>query len=469
MLVMRIRRIQCKKYMKRLKCYELISYFCNCKISPCSGNNVCMCKFSRIIPIILVSVLTLCGGGYNCLSAKEVKDSVTIYFRQGYSLLVMSIRENLEALARIADSLEAGYADSVYVLQKISVIGGASPEGSIPLNKRLSEKRANVLFKYLSRYGELPDSLTTFTFIGRDWWGLVKLVENDPAVPYREETLEYLRDIASRSVGGEKVEDNNVGRLSRFKGGAPYRYMYQNLFPELRASSLHLYYKKIWNPIKLPPVAAVPVPLPAAPEIRLSPLPIVPYVPKKPFYMGVKTNLLYDALLVPNVGVEFYLGKNWSIAGDWMYAWWNKDRIHWYWRTYGGGLTLRKWFGRKAQEKPLTGHHVGIYGQALTYDFETGGRGYLGGKPGGDIFDLASINAGIEYGYSLPVAERLNLDFTAGIGYLGGKYYEYIPMDQCYVWQVTKKRRYIGPTRLEVSLVWLIGRGNYNKDKGGRR
>ena len=61
--VMRIRRIRCKKYMKRLKCYELISYFCNCKISPCSGNNVCMCKFSRIIPIILVSVLTLCGGG----------------------------------------------------------------------------------------------------------------------------------------------------------------------------------------------------------------------------------------------------------------------------------------------------------------------------------------------------------------------------------------------------------------------
>ena len=58
---------------------------------------------------------------------------------------------------------------------------------------------------------------------------------------------------------------------------------------------------------------------------------------------------------------------------------------------------------------------------------------------------------------------------AAGIGYLGGKYYEYIPMDQCYVWQVTKKRRYIGPTRLEVSLVWLIGRGNYNKDKGGRR
>lgn len=44
------------------------------------------------------------------------------------------------------------------------VVGGASPEGTIPLNKRLSEKRANVLFDYLSQYGELPDSLTSFVY-----------------------------------------------------------------------------------------------------------------------------------------------------------------------------------------------------------------------------------------------------------------------------------------------------------------
>ena len=185
--------------------------------------------------------------------------------------------------------------------------------------------------------------------------------------------------------------------------------------------------------------------------------------------MGVKTNMLYDALLVPNIGVEFYLGKNWSIAGDWMYSWWNSDRVHWYWRTYGGGLTLRKWFGKEANDKPLTGHHIGVYGQVLTYDFEAGGRGYLGGEPLGNIFDGASFAAGVEYGYSLPIARRFNIDFTAGIGYLGGKYYEYDPVDNCYVWQATKKRRYVGPTKLEVSLVWLIGWNNYNRGKGGGR
>ena len=168
----------------------------------------------------ILSVLSIS----NLSEAREVRDSVKIYFRQGYSILDLSIRDNRQVLERIADSLSIGYADSVYTLKKVMVVGGASPEGTIPLNKRLSEKRANVLFDYLAQYGELPDSLTSFVYLGRDWNGLVDLVEADPDVPYRDETLEYLRDIAARSEGGEKLADNNVGRLSRFKGGEPTRF-----------------------------------------------------------------------------------------------------------------------------------------------------------------------------------------------------------------------------------------------------
>ena len=89
--------------------------------------------------------------------------------------------------------------------------------------------------------------------------------------------------------------------------------------------------------------------------------------------MGLKTNLVYDALLVPNIGVEFALGKGWTLGGNWMYGWWKNDRRHRYWRVYGGEVGLRKYFGQRASDKPLTGHHVGVYGQLLTYDFEFGG------------------------------------------------------------------------------------------------
>lgn len=131
--------------------------------------------------------------------------------------------------------------------------------------------------------------------------------------------------------------------------------------------------------------------------------------------------------------------------------------MHNYWRIYGGDVELRKWLGSAAKRKPLTGYHIGAYAQIVTYDFELGGRGYLA--------DRWSYAAGMSYGYSLPVAKRLNIDFSIGLGYMGGEYKEYLPQDGHYVWQSTKRRHWIGPTKAEISLVWLIGRGNINKTR----
>ena len=402
----------------------------------------------------LILALSLLFYGYHA-AAQEVRDSVRIYFRQGKTELDLSMPGNRTALNRIADSLRSSYADSVFQLRRILVVGGASPEGSVSLNKRLSVERAESLFNYLSRYGALPDSLKTTRFLGRDWNGLIHLVERDRDIPYKGETLDLLREIAR----GDAPEDAYLNRLRQLRGGAPYNYMYQNLFPELRASRLLLWYKKALNPV-------VPLPEPKPLVLRTDTIRIHDTIyiqtpaERRPFYMAVKTNMLYDLALVPNIGVEFYLGKRWSVAADWMYAWWKSDRRHRYWRTYGGDIEGRYWLGRKAKEKPLQGHHLGLYAQLVTYDFEWGGRGYLG--------DKWSYGGGISYGYSHPIARRLNLDFTLGIGYLGGEYKEYLPIDDCYVWQVTKQRHWFGPTKAEISLVWLIGRDNTNK-KGGKR
>ena len=189
----------------------------------------------------------------------------------------------------------------------------------------------------------------------------------------------------------------------------------------------------------------------------------------KPFYMGIKTNMLYDLGAIPNIGAEFYLGANFSIVGNWQYSWWKSDKKAWYWRTYGGDVALRYWMGKASRNKPLTGHHLGLYGQMITYDFEVGGRGYIADSGfGKDKSEDASLGwnwaAGLEYGYSLPIARRLNIDFTLGVGYHWGTFKEYLPIDGHYVWQATKRRKYIGPTKCEISLVWLIGCGNYNKN-----
>ena len=189
----------------------------------------------------------------------------------------------------------------------------------------------------------------------------------------------------------------------------------------------------------------------------------------KPFYMAIKTNMLYDVAAVPNIGAEFYLGQNFSIAANYAHAWWKKDTKNLYWRYYGADASLRWWFGKASRIKPLQGHHVGLNYQILTYDFQLGKKGIMAGMPNGNLADRANHIVALEYGYSLPIARRLNIDFSIGVGYHWGIFEEYIPVDGHNVWQATKRRQYFGPTKLEISLVWLIGCENYNKNKGGKR
>lgn len=400
---------------------------------------------------VLFLLLFYCG----IVSAQENCDTVRIHFRQGDARLDLSFGENSAALEGIVQRLWEKRGDPALRLERLVYVGGASPEGSVAINRRLSEERARALFGYLARYVSLPDSMTASEFVGRDWEGLLRLAEQDEGVPFRAEALALLQEIC-REKGDDSLDP--LGRLQRLRGGEPYRYMYRELFPALRRSQVEFRYRAV-EPLVVHDTLWLRDTVWLHDTVYVEVKTEVPVRP--PFYMSLHTNMLYDLALVPNGGVEFYLGRGWSVSGNWMYAWWKSDRKHNYWRIYGGDLAVRKYFGRLAKEKPLTGHHAGVYGGIVTYDFELGGRGYLG--------DRWSWHAGVEYGYALPIARRLNLDFSLGLGYLGGEYKEYLPIDDCYVWQATKRRRWFGPTKAGIALVWLIGHGNENQGKGGRR
>lgn len=436
--------------------------------------------------LILLSVLF--AGSYSADAQQTIESDTTeicIYFKCDHSTFDPEYRNNGLSMDDFVRKIEGFRRDSTCILRSVTVTGSASPDGNTDLNKKLAAKRAANIGNYLQGRLGLDESLLRIESVGIDWRGLYDAVSVS-GMPYRDEVLAILSNSPEWIVRGGVVVDGRKRRLQMLQGGRVWRDMSEHIFPYLRYGQVGVVCEIVEKPrtvIAVEPVSEPTEPLspafePAsesvvAEESQTDTLAVSSIDPapetRKPFYMALKTNMLYDMALVPNVGAEFYLGRRWSIGIDWMYGWWNSNKRHNYWRIYGGDLTVRKWLGRRAAGKPLAGHHIGIYGQAFTYDFETGGRGYMGGMPGGTLWDKLNYAAGVEYGYSLPVARRLNIDFTLGVGYWGGEYKEYLPIDGHYVWQATKRRHWFGPTKAEISLVWLIGRGNYNDKKGGKR
>lgn len=388
-------------------------------------------------------------------------DSAFVSFRQSSTVLDRNFDRNGEHIDSLVQSLRK---NTGHRPGRFSIVGGASPEGSVAFNKYLSEHRAAAIKAAVGNLPGVADSAVVVNAIGRDWSGLRQAVLADPDVPYRTEVLAMIDSIIA---GTDRSGQDDVTRLKRLRGGVPYIYLYNTIFPSLRRSRIVVDYAA--EPdlhggvvrIHSIPLQSVLVP---RPENVVIPEPEEPAC--RPLYLALKTNLLYDAAALPSIGFEAYVGKNWSVVGNWTYGWWDKDNVHRYWRAYGGDLAVRRWFGRKAAEKPLTGHHLGAYAGVVTYDFEFGGVGHMGGLPGRNLWDRCNYMAGIEYGYSLPVGRRLNIDFTLGLGYLGGKVIRYVPSGNFYLWQKTSHFNWVGPTKVEISLVWLIGCGNYNR-KGG--
>lgn len=392
----------------------------------------------KIIPSLLLAAL-LAGKA----QAGIVSDSLrtTIYYRTANARLELPYMDNDRHLAALGDSIRSLGADPAVVLRRILIQGSASPDGNTKYNKELARKRGEDLRDYLKDYLSLPDSIFTLQPQGEGWSELAEKLGRTDA-PWRDKAIAIIRDTPEWVVREGKVVDPEPAQ-------AELKPASDNVMnPDDTADTTE---KEIDTTATLYNKEDDTIPQDNADKEETE---------KKPFFMAVKTNLLYDVALVPNVGLEFYLGQGWSISGNWMYAWWKNDTRHRYWRIYGGELDIRKYFGRKAAEKPLQGHHLGVYAQGLTFDFETGGKGYLSNF---------SYGFGLEYGYSLPVAKRLNIDFGLGIGYGGGKYKVYEPEDDCYVYKETKQRHWFGPTRAEISLIWLLGNGNQNSKKGGTK
>ncbi len=312
----------------------------------------------------------------------------------------------------------------------VHIRSSASPEGGKRRNEFLSRKRAESLVSLYESRSSIVSSFDILS-VGPDW--------------------ESYRTLVSKSALGSAEAQ-------------------RSFYPLLRQATMTLYYYP--EPLRIEKVDY----LAPAPELvwhgtnvlaasRMKPV-TEPLSFRRPLF-ALKSNLLFDALGFVNLGVEVPLGECFSVGVDAVFPWWSNPRRDFTMQMLEGELSAKYWFGDRAGKEAMTGLFAGIYAGAGYYDFQLG-RLTDGNGVQGDVFLLAGLQAG----YAHKIGENLRLEYSAGLAYLKTEYYEYISVKDTkfgnikvipYPWQA-KRTTGVLPTRLAVSLVWMIS----SKKGGGR-
>lgn len=168
---------------------------------------------------------------------------------------------------------------------------------------------------------------------------------------------------------------------------------------------------------------------------------------------ALKTNLLYGGLaLAPNLSFEFGVSPKSTIALSGSYTWWGreKNKVEDYkqWVHALFNAEYRWWLCER-----FNGHFFGAH---LLY-----GRYNVSGHDVPLLFDKEyrydghAYGAGVSYGYNWAFAKRWGLEFNVGLGYAYMKY-DRFGCQTCDTNRESKTKHYFGPTRLGISLVFLI-------------
>lgn len=181
----------------------------------------------------------------------------------------------------------------------------------------------------------------------------------------------------------------------------------------------------------------------AAPVVR-------EYVPTP---WSIKTNLVYDAVLMPSLEVAYRFNERWSAGVEGNMAWWHNNPKHKYYQLATIVPEARYWFKPQGNRR---GHYLGLFFGGGWYDLENGGRGYKG----------EGIMTGLSYGYMFPVGRYFAFEAGIGVGFMHTWYEEYLPIDGHYVYQQSSRLNYFGPLKLKFAWVWNIGKW---MEKGGKR
>ncbi len=346
--------------------------------------------------------------------AQDAVDSMRIYYVVGHREVDPSFRDNGAELDRFLRAVRVAVREET--IERITICSSASPDGYNKANERLAMRRADSLAAYIARHGSVPEVLIEKHAIGIAWDMLRRQVAASD-MEYRDEVLDIL-DNTPVFVFDERdrVVDGRKKRLMDLRGGRPYKYMLEGVFPDLRSSVCATLYIK---PSAGVADTTVVVPLPesepifgpeAEPvaEIVSKPVTEMGPVPEWRPMLSVKTNAVGLGMLLLNAAVEIDLSQRLSLNLPVYYSACDYFTDDVKFRMLGFQPELRVW--PLAERKFFVGLHFGV----AYYNFAFGGPWRIQDHDG----STPAWGGGVNVGYRLPLScdKRWNVEFSLGAG-----------------------------------------------------
>ena len=193
----------------------------------------------RILYLLLLATFTVGGSlsGYGqaaSSSAGEVSDpgqvSAPIYFQIGKSTIDPTFMGNRANMERFVKALREILSNPDYVVNKVHVMGMASPDGSRERNLELAGARARALADFLIRETGISEDKIDVVNGGENWDGLFAMIEASKDIPDKAKMLEF-----RKLYGGDR--DKLKRNMQYYNGAKAWTYMYQHFFPILRTGA----------------------------------------------------------------------------------------------------------------------------------------------------------------------------------------------------------------------------------------
>ena len=171
--------------------------------------------------------------------------------------------------------------------------------------------------------------------------------------------------------------------------------------------------------------------------------------------VAVKTNLLSDAFMNINLGMEVGLAPKWTLDLTGEFNGWTLSHNR-RWKHWAVQPEARHWFCDR-----FAGHFLGIHVHGGQYNI-----GGFDGKInflGTDARKLKDTRyqgwfagAGVAYGYAWILSRHWNLEAEIGLGYAYTRYDRFRCAGCGKKIEENKPHHYVGPTKAAINLVYLF-------------